>query len=85
MGSGETIAARVLPLPADWRLPVETGHLEKPEPPGLCPGPRGLALFVSGKAVKKAARHALPSGTRSGARVAPQRCPILRDGKAIAS
>ena len=77
--------AGVLPLPSDWRISSEAGPLEKPELPGLCPGPRGLTLCVSGKAVKKAAHHALPSGTRRGARVAPQRCPILHGGKAVAS
>ena len=38
---------------------------------------RGLALLISGKAVKKAVHHALPSGTLRGAHVAPQRCTIL--------
>ena len=53
--------------------------------------------MVSGKAVqlhsaartspalKKAAHDALPSGTRHGAHVAPQRCTILRSGKAVTS
>ena len=45
---------------------------------------RGLALLISGKAVKKAVHHALPSGTLRGAHVAPQRCTILRSGKAAA-
>ena len=35
--------------------------------------------------MKKGSAVALPSGTRYGAHVAPQRCTILRNGKAVIS
>jgi hypothetical protein len=48
----------------------------------LPPSPRGLSLlFPKGQLKRKTAIAALPK-TRCGARVAPQRCPILRIGKA---
>jgi len=51
---------------------------------GLCPGPRGLTLWFPGGSDKERQRahaHCLPE-THLGARVAPQRCPILPGGKA---
>jgi len=47
-----------------------------PTPPGF------IAFWNTGWAGKKAAQHALPIRifTCLGARVAPQRCPVLRAG-----
>ena len=53
MGSGKALPAGVLLLPSDWRISAETGHLEKTELPGLCPGPRDLALWFPGGSDKK--------------------------------
>lgn len=87
MGSAEARAGAVLPLCDNRLLPdpaVPTA--QKIATPGLCPGPRGLAHWFPGGSGKGSTQppHCLPQ-THTGAHVAPQRCTILRDGKAKVS
>ena len=87
MGPAEARAGAVLPLRDNRLLPnpaVPAAQINLP--PGLCPGPRGLAHWFPGGSGKGSEQppHCLPQ-THPGAHVAPQRCTILRDGKAKGS
>lgn len=48
MGLGEALPQGVLQVPADRGLSSEARCLQESDLPGLCPGPRGLALWFPG-------------------------------------
>ncbi|MEI3262695.1 MAG: IS3 family transposase [Flavonifractor plautii] len=72
----------VLLLPSDWGYPLKPG-IETIIPRAL-PRTPGLALWFPGGSDKKGSMlmHTASRKLARGARVAPQRCPILPGGKA---
>ena len=76
VGLGEALAQGVLQVPANWDLSSEARRLQESGLPGLCPGPRGLALWFPGG--QRASRK-----EKSDAKAPPSRKPGMALGSLL--